>query len=104
MRRSNGRIEEVHVIQDPASPDGVMITEMTGEGVGEGGDLRSQLPFGQLGELRRITLAGNEGLDHRPAGLGEDLGGHRGQLDAGVLKTFSRRWISATRASIWVLR
>lgn len=53
MRRSNGRIEEVHVIQDPASPDGVMITEMTGEGVGEGGDLRSQLPFGQLGELRR---------------------------------------------------
>jgi hypothetical protein len=48
--------------------------------------LGSQPALGQLGQHLGIALAGDEGLDHGPPRGGQDFGGHRGQLDPGVLE------------------
>ena len=48
--------------------------------------LLAQLPFGELGEHRRVGRARDERVEHRPAGLAEDVGGDAVELDPGVLE------------------
>ena len=52
----------------------------------EGGSLRPQLPWAMLGQHLRVTLAGDQGVEHVPGRLAQHVGGDRGELDAGVLE------------------
>src|SRR5664280_3726054 len=49
-------------------------------------DLRPQLALRQVRELGRVTLAVDERFNHQPAGLGQDLGSHRGELHPSILE------------------
>jgi hypothetical protein len=64
----------------------VVLGEASGERLGERGDLRTHPPFREVSEHGRVTLAGDERLEHRPAGDPADVGGHRGELDAGAFE------------------
>ena len=64
----------------------VVITETSGERLGQLGDLGPQPSLRQLGELDRIALPGDERVEHQPAGHAADVARHRRQLDAGVLE------------------
>ena len=52
----------------------------------EGGPLGPHLAAGELGQHLGVTLAGDQGVEHGPAGLAEDVGGDEGELDQGVLE------------------
>jgi hypothetical protein len=43
-------------------------------------------PQCQFREDQRVALAGDEGLEHGPAGLADDVRDDRGELDPGVLQ------------------
>jgi len=45
-----------------------------------------QAAMSKAGELRRIGLAGNHRLDHRPGALAHNVGDHRIQFDVGILE------------------
>jgi hypothetical protein len=60
--------------------------EPADQGLLEQGDLGAQATLGQLGQHLGVADAGDQGLQHRPAGDTQDVGGHTRQLDAGVLQ------------------
>jgi hypothetical protein len=64
----------------------VVLGEAAGQRLGQLRDLDPQAAAGQLGQLGRVTLPADEGLEHRPAGHAGDVAGDRGQLDPGVLE------------------
>jgi len=48
--------------------------------------LGPQSPLGKLGERLGVADPGHQRLQHRPARDPQDVGGHAGQLDPGVLQ------------------
>ena len=62
--------------------------EPAGQGFGEGRDLRPHPALGQIGHRCRGCRARDQGRQHRPARDTHDVGGHRGQFDAGVFEDF----------------
>ena len=48
--------------------------------------LAPQHPLGQVRQPGRVPLPGDQRLDHLPAGLDQELAGHRVDLDPGVLQ------------------
>jgi len=54
-----------------------MLAEPPVQRLGERGDLLAQALFGQIGQHRRITLPGDQRLQHRPPGDPDDVGRHR---------------------------
>jgi hypothetical protein len=76
----------VEVVQVQAAHQRVVVAEAAFQGHGQVRDLGPHLPPGQLGQDRAAALAVDEGLDHRPAGLGGDRGRHRVDLDPGILQ------------------
>ena len=69
---------------EPAE-QGVVVGEPAGQRLGQVADLLAQHAAGQVSQHRRVTLAGDQRFDHRPAGHAESIGGHRVQLDPAVL-------------------
>ena len=71
-----------------AQPDqqGVVVPEPAPQGLAQLGDLLAQLPFGHLGEHLGVAFAGDESVQHQPAGDAQHVRGDRVQLDPGVLE------------------
>lgn len=66
----------------------VVLYEASLECLGQRGDLDPQPPPGKVGHEDRIAFAVDESLEHRPTRDTEDVGGHGGELDPGVLQQF----------------
>ena len=76
----------VDQVQVHPGQEGVVLAETAVQGLGQLGDLRPQPTLGQIGQPGRVPIAGDQRLDHRPPGHAQDVGGHRGQLDPGILQ------------------
>ena len=76
----------VDAVQEQPGHERVVLAEPAGQRFGQGGDLRAHPPLGQVGQRGGVALAGDERFEHRPPGDPGDLGGHRGQFDAGVFE------------------
>ena len=63
-----------------------MVPEAAFQRHGQVRDLGPHLALGQLGQDRAAAFAVNEGLDHRPPGLGGDRGGDGVDLNPGILE------------------
>jgi hypothetical protein len=64
----------------------VLAAEAASERLAQGGKLLPQPALGELGEHVWIVRAGDQRLEHPPAGGTEHPAGDRGELDAGVLE------------------
>jgi len=73
--------EAVDLIQQQGRELTVVLVEASGQCLDQGRAFDAQSSFGQLGEHARVTLTGDQCLDHRPAGDPHHVGGHRGQFD-----------------------
>lgn len=63
-----------------------MAAEAPGQGRAQRGQLGAQPAAREVGEHGRVGGAVHEGLEHRPAGRAEDVGGDAGEPEAGVLQ------------------
>jgi hypothetical protein len=63
-----------------------MVVEVTGQRVGRQSDLGSYAAPSHRRQHLRITLSGDQRLEHRPTGHPEDVTDHRRQLDLSVLQ------------------
>jgi hypothetical protein len=82
------RGELVVLVQVQAGQERVVFAEASGQGLGEFGDLVAEPALGQVREDLGVLFAADEGFEHGPAGDAHDVGGDRGQFDAGVLQQF----------------
>ena len=79
-------VEEVEVGEDRADHQRVMGVEAALQRLAQRRELRAQPALGEVGEHLGVGRARNERVEHRPAGLAEDVGGDAVELDAGVLE------------------
>lgn len=86
VKVADGVVEPVDVVQELAQLGGVVVAEAGVERPDELGDLAAQSPLGQVGEHHGVALAGDQRLDHRPAGLGQRPGRDRADLDHAVFE------------------
>ena len=77
-----------HLVEQDPGQVCVVVVEAAVQGLHQRGVFDPHPAAGQLGQLLRVTLAGDQRFDHVPAGLAEDVGGHRGQFDQSVLEEF----------------
>jgi hypothetical protein len=84
--RGDGLVQEVELGQDPADDERMVAAEAALEGALELRKLGPELAPGQLGEDLGVAGAGDECVEHVATGLSQDVAGHRGELDAGVLE------------------
>ena len=80
------RIEVADMVQVQAAHQGMMVTEPALQRHGQVRDLGPHRALGQVRQHRGAAFPVDQRLDHRPPGLGGDGGGHRVDLDAGVLE------------------
>ena len=78
--------EGVDLVQQHPRQLGVVVVEAAGQRLHQGGALAAHPPPGQLGQHLGVALPGDQRLQHGPPGDAHDVGGHRGQLDQGVLQ------------------
>lgn len=90
-------IDAVDAGQHPGQQEGVVVIKVAGERLLECRDLRSHARPCQLGEHCWVAFAGDEGCRHLPPGDPENVRGHNGELDTGVLEKFSTRFFSSVR-------
>ncbi len=64
----------------------VVVGEPTSQRLDQLWCLGAQPTLSQIGQHGGVALPVDQGLEHRPTGDPDDVGGHRGQLDAGVLE------------------
>ena len=72
--------------QELADEDGVMRAEAAGQGVAQGGQLAAECAAGEMREDLGTGSAGDQGLEHGPAGDPEEAAGDRGELDPGIFE------------------
>ena len=70
----------VDQVQVQPGQEGVVLTEPPGQRLDQFGDLSAQPPLGQLRQLGRVALPGDQRLEHGAAGDAADVGGHRRRL------------------------
>src|SRR4029077_914119 len=80
--------ERVDPGQHHAQHERVVIGEVPGERLLQDARLGAYVPAGQGGQLVRVGLPGDEGVQHGPAGLAEDVADHHRQLDLRVFQEF----------------
>jgi hypothetical protein len=73
------------VVQQHPRQLGVVVIEAAGQRRHQRSALAAHPPPGQLGEHLGVTLPGDERLQHGAPGDPHDVGGHRPELDQGVL-------------------
>jgi hypothetical protein len=66
--------------------EGVVLAEPARQRLGERGDLDAGLALGEIGQQVRVAFARDRCFEHGPPGDAHDVGGHRRELDAGVLQ------------------
>ncbi len=76
----------VDQVQVHPGQERVVVGEPAGQRLGQRRDLGAQPALGQVGQRGGVAFPGDQRLEHRPARDPDDVGGHRGQLDAGVLE------------------
>src|SRR5262249_34382856 len=79
-------VEGVDLTQQRGGGGGVVIVEATGQRLDQRSAFDAQLAQGQVGQLLRVTLTGDQGVDHGPSGQSQEVGGHRRQFDQGVFE------------------
>jgi hypothetical protein len=88
------RVEVIGVLQAEPDEQGVVSrvvgAEATAQRLAQRRDLLAQRAAGQLGQHLGVAFAGDEGLEHGPAGGAEHVGGDRVQLDSGVFSSAVR--------------
>ncbi len=80
------RRELVDVVEVHAQHQGVVVLEVADHGLAQLGDLGAHPDQGHLGQHLGVSLAGDQRLQHPPARLAQHVGGHRVEVDAGVLQ------------------
>ena len=85
-QRADLLIEEVDVRQDRSDPQRVDPVKAALQRLPERWDLDPQLALGKLGEDLGVGRAVHERVEHRPAGLPEDVRRDAVELDPGVLQ------------------
>jgi hypothetical protein len=78
-----GRLD---VGEHPAEQEGVMVPEPGGQRAGQLRQFAAQPGPGQVGQRVRVGSALDQGPHHVPTGDAHHVGGHRRQLDPGVLE------------------
>jgi hypothetical protein len=73
------------VVQQHPCQLGVVVIKAAVKRLHQGAALAAHPSPGQLSEHRGVTLPGHQRLQHGPPGDSHDVGGHRPQLDQGVL-------------------
>ncbi len=63
----DGGIGLVDASEHGPAQQAVVGIEPSGQGIGQFGDLGPHPALGHLGQHRRVTLAGDEGVDHLPS-------------------------------------
>jgi hypothetical protein len=79
-------VEVVELGQDLAHDKGVMGPEPPLQRLPEERDLAAQAAPGEVGEDVGVAGAADQGVKDGPAGDPEDVGGHRGELEASILE------------------
>jgi hypothetical protein len=74
---------------------GVVVLELPGQCLDEGVVLGLHPALGQPRQGVRVAPAGDQGVHHRSPGYAEDVGGHRGEFDLGVLQELFRALLGA---------
>ena len=97
-------VEEVQMRENRADQQRVIGIEAPLERFAQRRDLRPQPALGQLSEDLRVGRARDERVEHRAAGLAEDVGRDAVELDPGVLQALRSRLASRACSWIWVLR
>lgn len=80
--------ELVVLAQIQTDQERVVLAKPPGQGLGQFGDLAAEPSLGQVRQDLRVAFACGEGLEHGAAGDAHDVGGDRGELDAGVFEQF----------------
>jgi hypothetical protein len=86
IQRGDGALQMLQVGKGQAHQHGVMVPEAALQRLAQLGELASQPATGQLGQDLRVALPSDQGGQHRPARDPNHVGGHRVQLDPGVLQ------------------
>ena len=85
--RGDGLVQVVDVGQDLSDQQPVMVgAEPAGQRLPQRRQLAAEPALGQRSQHLRVVGAGDQGFQHRPAGDADDVGGHAGELDPGVLE------------------
>jgi superfamily I DNA/RNA helicase len=82
------------VVQMQPAHERVLVAEPALKGHGQVGDLLAEHALGQVGQHCSAPFPVDQLLDHRPPGLAERVGGHRAELDPGVLWRLLRAAVS----------
>ena len=80
--------ERVDPGEHHAQHECVVIGEVPGERLLQDAGLGAHVPVGQGGQLVRVALPGDQGIEHGPARGPEDVADHHRQLDLGVFEQF----------------
>jgi hypothetical protein len=80
---SGGRI---HAVQQLGQQEGVMVGAPAGQRLGQAAGLGSQAAAGEVGQHRRIPLAGDQCSHDRPARGAEGVADHHRKFDQRVLE------------------
>ncbi len=86
--------------EQPLQPEGVVVGDVAPQGLPQLRVLPPQGPLRERREAVRVALSGDEGVEHRPPGSAQDVGGHVAELTLAVSSTFWTRLASRARASI----
>ena len=86
VQSDEGLGEGVDASQHGGAQQRVVVTEVTGQGLAEPGELGAHRSTGHLRQHLDVTLAGDQRLQHLPSRDPEQVGDHRVQLDLGVLE------------------
>lgn len=76
----------IDAVQEKPDHEPVVVAEPTRERLGQLRDLGAHTAVGQIGQHFRVTLPGHERLEHGLARNADNVGGHRGELDAGIFE------------------
>ena len=79
-------IQEIQVREDRADQQRVQVVEAALQRISERGDLLRQPALGQIGQHVGVRRAGNERVEHRPAGLAQQIRRDAIELDVAVLQ------------------
>jgi hypothetical protein len=86
VQGGDGAFQMLQVVKGQPDQQPMMLAEAAPQRLAQLGELLAQLALGQLRQRLGVALAGDQGLQHRPARDAQDVSGDRVQLDAGVLQ------------------
>jgi hypothetical protein len=86
IQGGDGAFQVLQVVKRQPDQQRVVVAEAASQRLAQLGELLAQLALGQLRQRLGVALAGDQGLEDRPARDAQDVSGDRVQLDASVLQ------------------